>query len=52
MVAKSQKKRGDAYVWIGLSEKGDSMSVYEALMLMLAFATLVLRIIDNDENKK
>jgi len=28
------------------------MSVYEALMLMLAFATLVLRIIDNDENKK
>ena len=33
-------------------KKGDSMSVYEALMLMLAFATLVLRIIDNNENKK
>jgi len=32
--------------------KGESMSVYEALMLMIAFATLVIRIIDDKDNKK
>ena len=52
MEAKSQKNWGDAYVCFGESEKGVSMSVYEALTLMFAFASLVIRIIDKKDNKK
>ena len=52
MEAKSQKNWGDAYVCFGGSEKGVSMSVYEALTLMFAFASLVIRIIDKKDNKK
>lgn len=46
-------KWGDAYVSLRLYPwKGISMSVYEALMFALAFATLVFMISNNKDDKK
>lgn len=53
MVAKSRKNEVKLMLNLAISErKRDSMSVFEALMLMIAFATLVVHIIDDKEDKK